>query len=151
MKSRFVQVYLLSAGISLAVTALGKAIPVDHMADLCMVNPIFSPTSLWIVSALEFGIVGLICFSRERWLPCLASGLWGALCLLVRLVFLGGAAAKSCHCLGWFEHIIPLPAEVLNSILLVLAIWLAAGGFLSFRLASNHACPSILKGLHHSA
>lgn len=134
MKPRFVQIYLWSAAVILFLTALGKAIPVPVRPTLCIVPIISHPLVLWTASALEFGIVALICLAPERWLPCLACGAWGTVCLLMRLIFLGPAASASCDCLGWFQHLIPLPADVLSNILLVLAIWLSAGGFVSFRL-----------------
>jgi hypothetical protein len=150
MKSRFVQVYLRSAGLILAVTALGKAIPA-HQRNLCIENPLLGPfqrqlelsnqTLLWIASAVEFSILLLICFSHRRWLPCLASGAWGAICLFVRLAFLGPDAATSCNCLGWFQQIIPLSQPVLNNILLTLATWLAFGGFVSFGFTSTNIKP----------
>lgn len=152
MKKRFVEAYLASAGLILATTAIGKAIPV-HAYNLCIEEPIlgslqinwgFSNSAvLGTASALEFALVLLICFSRRRWLPCLASGLWGVLCVFVRLFFLG---TLSCNCLGWFQHIIPLPEEVLNSILLVFATWLAVGGFVAFGLNSMKMEPWERKG-----
>jgi len=150
MRSRFVRVYLVSAALILAVTALGKAIPVRH-PGFCIEHPILGPLQLglpnlillWVASALEFGIVGMICFSSQRWRACLASGVWGTWCLLVRIVFLGTASATSCHCLGWFQHVVPLPTELLNSILLILAAWLAVGGYVSFRWTWHSAGPGL--------
>lgn len=138
MKDRFVQAFLISAGVILGVTALGKAIPLP--LTRCDPPPILGPyqpdvsnqTILFVAAAMEFGILGLICFCRKRWLPCLACSLWGGLCVLVHSVALGPDALSSCNCLGWFQDIIPLPKEILSYILLLCAAWLAVGGFVGF-------------------
>lgn len=138
MKDRFVRVFLISAGVILGVTALGKAIP--RPLTMCIDSPILGPfqpnvsnqTILFIASAIEFGILGLICFRRKRWLPCLACSLWGGLCLLVHNVALSPDALHSCDCLGWFQDIIPLPKEILSDILALCAAWLTVGGFVGF-------------------
>lgn len=137
----FVRGFLISAALILAVTAVGKAIAVpDSFPNLCLEEPILGPLQLHatnqlvyaLASLIEFGIVGLIVFCRRRWLPCLACSVWGGLCLLVHLIFLGPDALASCNCLGWFQQIIPLPKEVLSAILLACAVWLALGGLAAF-------------------
>jgi hypothetical protein len=132
MKQRFTKIYLISAGIILALTALAK-IPAVFPTS-CLEDPILgsyqpvgisNETLVGFAAGVEFSIVVLICFSPIKWLPCLASALWGTLCLLVRIVFMDSSA--DCHCLGFFITSGP----VTNPFIDFLAVVLAAGGWAS--------------------
>lgn len=146
MKERFVQAFLISAGLILAVTALGKAIPAP--LTKCIESPILGPyqpdvsnqTILFTAAMIEFGILGLICFCRKRWLPCLACSLWGGLCLLVHAVALGPDTLHSCNCLGSLQGIVPLPEQILP----LCAAWLTVGGFVGFCWSWQHTTRSLL-------
>lgn len=148
MKRRFESVYLVSAGVILALTALGKVPPIPSGGWLCMEEPIlgvlqsFGPTNqflLWFAAGVELVILGLICFCPTRWMPCLAACFWGTLCLLLRISLLSKTDSAACHCLGWFEQAIPLSREMWNSILITLASWLAGGGWIAFRLTRRYS------------
>lgn len=136
MKPQFVRIYLLTVGVILALTAVAKLPAIFHARTWCLDDPImgsFQPDRmsneqlLGIAAITEFVIVGLICFSRWRWLPCLAAALWGSLCVIARWFIMDPAA--NCRCLGWFMK--PNPATNIEVGLLALAI--AIGGWLAFR------------------
>jgi hypothetical protein len=125
MKPRFDQVYLCSAGIILAVTGLGK-VPSLLVLYACIEEPVlgvhqpFGLSNMGLTgfaAGAELAILMLIFFSPIRWLPCLASGLWGSLCLLARLFFMKEGA--HCHCLGWIEA----PTVTVAAIAGWLAVW----------------------------
>jgi len=148
MKQRFTKIYLISAGIILALTALAK-IPAVFPTS-CLEDPILgsqqpvgisNETLLGFAAGIEFSIVVLICFSPLKWLPCLASALWGTLCLLVRIVFMDSSA--DCHCLGFFVTHGPIT----NPFTAFLAVVLAAGGWASLWITwcnSKRSKPSII-------
>lgn len=150
----FVRFYLVSAALILGVTAIGKAIPFHNniAGTLCIEEPILGPFQahvsnaiiLALASAVEFGIIGLIRFCRQRWVSCLACSLWGALCVLVHVISLRYGGMTSCNCLGWFQQIIPLPKEVLSMILLVCAGWLALGGLAAFCFSWRRTRPAVV-------
>jgi hypothetical protein len=131
MKPRYVRLYLLFTGIVLTLTALAKLPAIFPTPNMCIEYPIlggYQPLGLSneqllaIASGAEFAIVGLICFSPLRWLPCLASTLWGSLCLIARMYFMDPDA--DCGCLGWFAK----PGPGTNMIASVIALTLALGG-----------------------
>jgi len=146
LKDRFVRAFLISAGLILGMTALGKAIPAP--LTKCIEPPILGPyqpdvsnqTILFMAAAIEFGILGLICFCRKRWLPCLACSLWGGLCLLVHAVALGSDTLHSCNCLGSLQGVIPLPEQTLP----LCAAWLTVGGFVGFCWSWQRTIRSLL-------
>lgn len=149
----FVRAFLISATCILAATAVGKVIhSAAQYTNLCLERPILGPLQLHasnqavytLAAVVEFGIVGMICFCRRRWLPCLACSVWGGLCLLVHLISLGPSGLDSCDCLGWFQEIIPLPKEVLSAILLLCAAWLALGGLAAFCLSWRRTRPAVI-------
>lgn len=151
----FVRFYLVSAALILAVTAVGKAIPVplhDNSPTLCAELPILgrfqmhmsNANILALASGVEFGILGLICFCRQRWVPCLACSVWGGLCVFLHVTSLWTGALTSCKCLGWFEHVVPLPKEVLSNILLVCAGWLALGGLAALCFSWRRTRPALV-------
>ncbi len=143
MNKGFVRVYLRSAAVILAVTALGKGIPIPAFTR-CIEEPLFgsyerqfdlsNEALLGIAFAIELGIFLLICFSRRRWLPCLAAGVWGAVCLFVREALLDPNGVRSCNCLGWFQIVLPLPPVIMSTLFVTLAGWLMLGGFAAFAL-----------------
>jgi hypothetical protein len=130
MKTRFDKGYLISAGIILAFTASGK-VPSFHLS-LCIEFPMLGnhqPTFIsnagisGLAAGAEFAVLAMILFSPVRWLPCLASASWGALCLTARfLLFKDGF--QHCRCLGWVDA----PPVTVAAI----AVWLAVGGTISF-------------------
>ena len=133
MKTRFVQLYLLFVAIILTLTALAKLPDVFlfHLTSCMEGDPILgnlqpadisNHTLLGVAAGIELFIVGLICFSPWRWLPCLAAALWGTLCVAVRLFIIDPSV--DCGCLGWPGQ--PSPSMNLMAGLLALAI--AAGG-----------------------
>lgn len=132
-KARFVKAYLISAGIILLITGLGKFPLYSVVSIICEGEPIwniglpFAPTYMALggfACGVELAIVILICFSPVRWLPCLASAVWGFLCLLFRLLFMTPDGPSNCRCLGWLEA----PPGVVA----LIAGWLAAGGGITF-------------------
>jgi hypothetical protein len=135
MKPLFVRIYLLFTGIILTLTALAKLPAIFPFPNMCMEgDPIlggYQPLGmsneqlLAIAASVEFVVVVLICFSPLRWLPCLASALWGSLCMVARLYFMDPNA--DCGCLGWFAK----PGPMTNLIAGLLALALATGGWMA--------------------
>ena len=128
---RFSQVYLLSAAFILAITGSGK-VPTDFILKMCIEEPVlgvYQPLSVsnmglsGFIASTELAIVALICLSPVRWLPCLAAGSWGALCLAIRLTLFKNGF-HHCNCLGWVDAP-PLTVEAI-------AAWLAIGGGIAF-------------------
>jgi len=132
MKLQCVRLYLLFTGIVLTLTALAKLPAIFPSPNMCAEgDPILGGHQpigmsneglLAIAASTEFAIVALICFSPLRWLPCLASTLWGSLCLIARMYFMDPDA--DCGCLGWFAK----PGPTANMIASVIALTLAFGG-----------------------
>lgn len=143
MKSLFVRYYLLAIAVLFVATALAKlpAISPAHIRTWCLDDPIlgnFQPPGLsneqllGIAATVELAIVGLICFSPWRWLPCLAATIWGLACYFAHLFFIDPNA--KCRCLGWLMQ--PNPAN--NQAMALLALGIAGGGWLAFRTAWNN-------------
>jgi hypothetical protein len=139
MKVRFDNAYLFSAGVILAVTGLAKVSSLLVITS-CIEKPVFgvhqpfgmSNMGLTAFAAgVELAVLALICFSPLRWLPCLASGLWGSMCLVARSFFMQEGA--HCHCLGWIEA--PTVTVVF------IAGWLAVGGWVAFWMAWRDSSP----------
>jgi len=133
MKMRGVQLYLLFVGITLAVTALAKLPAIFPPLTLCMEDPILTQYQmglsnkalLAVAASVEMVIVGLICFSPWRWVPCLAAALWGTLCIFIRFYLLDPTA--DCECLGWLGK----PGPTTNLVAGLLALIIATGGWIS--------------------
>lgn len=138
MKSRFVQVYLGFVAVALSLTALAKLPAVFPRETLCMYQPLFGPGQsvsnefiLGTAAAIELFIVLLICFSPWRWLPCLASTVWGLICLVARAYFI--IFDVDCHCLGWLAK----PGPETNAVASALALALAAGGIIALDITTR--------------
>jgi len=137
MKPSFVRIYLLTAGIILAVTALAKWPAIFHERTWCADADILgrfqrgvtNEQLLGLAASMELLIVLLICFSPWRWLPCLASAAWGLVCFLARLFLMDPYA--NCRCLGWLAK----PGPTTNWEIGLLALLLAGGGWVAFRIA----------------
>lgn len=140
MRAQFVSIYLRFVAIVLSLTALAKlpAVFTGPLNTLCMEDPLFGslqprviPNQIILAAAAltELLIVMLICFSSRRWLPCLASALWGSVCLVARVYFI--IAGVDCGCLGWLAK----PGPMTNIIAGILALALAVGGFKAFNQA----------------
>jgi hypothetical protein len=136
MKPSFVRIYLLVAGVILAVAALAKWPAIFHARTWCADADILSyqpgltnEQLLGMAAGTELLIVLLICFSPRRWLPCIASAVWGLLCFLARLFLMDPYA--NCRCLGWLAK----PGPTTNLMVGFLALALAGGGWVAFRLA----------------
>lgn len=140
MKPQFVRVYLRFTAIVLSVTALAKlwGIWVFSMSQCMEGDPLFGSLQpaaisnehiLGFAAGMELFIVMLICFSPWRWLPCFASASWGSICLVARLYFI--VSGVDCGCLGWLAK----PGPMTNIIAGLLALALAAGGFIAFEIA----------------
>jgi hypothetical protein len=140
MKSRFVQVYLGFVAVVLSLTALAKLPAIFPRETLCMYQPLFGdsqPVSneviLGTAAAIELFIVGLICFRTPRWLPCLASTVWGSICFAARAYFI--TSGIECGCLGWLAR----PGPMTNTIAGLLALALAVGGMIALDITSRDA------------
>lgn len=137
MKPSFVRIYLLATGVILTVTALAKWPAIFHVRTWCLDDPILgnfqrgvsNEQLLAMAASTEVLIVLLICFSRWRWLPCLASAVWGLVCFLARLFLMDPYA--NCRCLGWLVK----PGPTTNLEIELLALLLAGGGWVAFRIA----------------
>ncbi|HTV39720.1 MAG TPA: hypothetical protein VMF08_04035 [Candidatus Sulfotelmatobacter sp.] len=136
MRTRFVKFYLYFVAVTLSVTFVGKlgavVRTVFHLPSMyqCIEDPMFGPSQpigndplLAIAAGIEFVIVMLICFCRARWVPCLASALWGTICVGARVYFT--VAGTDCGCLGWLAE----PGPTTNLIVGLLALAIAAGGY----------------------
>jgi hypothetical protein len=137
MKTRFVRVYLIFTGVILTLTALAKlpsallfkytsCMEGDPILGIYQPFEITNESLLGFSACCEFAIVILICFSPWRWLPCLASALWGSACLFARLFLMDPNI--DCGCLGW----IAMPGPLTNVVASFLALLLAAGGYSAF-------------------
>ena len=140
MKPSFVRIYLFVTGVILVATALAKlpAIFLSHFTSCMEGDPILGnhqPSNmsnaelLGIAASAECLVVLFICFSRRRWLPCFASALWGSVCVVARFYLMD--PATDCGCLGWLAK----PGPTTNWIAGLLAMFLAAGGWLAFHNA----------------
>jgi hypothetical protein len=136
MKTSFVRIYLLLAAIVLTATALAKFPAIFHAPNWCADPAIlkFQPgltneRLLGFAAGVELLIVGLICFSPKRWVPCLASAAWGLLCFLARIFLVDPYA--NCRCLGWLAK----PGVTTNITAALLALALAGCGWVAFRIA----------------
>lgn len=146
MKALFVKGYLYFVAFVLSLTFVGKVPAVlqtifgllhtnSFLAMYgCLENPIFGPNDptglsnnqwLAIASGIEFSIVMLICFCRARWVPCLASALWGTICVAARVYFT--VSDTDCGCLGWLAS----PGPTANLIVGFLALAISAGGYIA--------------------
>jgi hypothetical protein len=128
---RFDQGYLFVSGLLLAFTGLGK-VPTDFVVMRCIEEPmlgIYQPhgvTNMGLsgfAAGIELAIVALICMSPVRWLPCLASCIWGTLCLALHLLMFKDGF-QHCNCLGWVDAP-PVTAEII-------AGWLSIAGTIAF-------------------
>lgn len=146
MKPLFAVVYLRFAAAVLLLTALAKLWGIfSFMMSQCMEGePLFGnfqPSGisndrvLGFASGIELFIVLLICFSPWRWFPCLASALWGSICLIARIYFI--MSGVDCGCLGWLAK----PGPMTNIIASLLALMLALGGFKAFKLTWQKTKP----------
>lgn len=140
MKSRFVPVYLGFVAVVLSLTALAKLLGVLTAPMMaCIENPLFGPLQpvsneaiLGTAALIELFIVGLVLFSARRWLPCLASTMWGLICLVAHAYFI--ISGVECDCLGWLA-----PGPATNIVASVLALALAAGGMIALNVTSRNA------------
>ncbi|HUA67809.1 MAG TPA: hypothetical protein VMA13_04610 [Candidatus Saccharimonadales bacterium] len=140
MKSQFVKLYLRFVAIVLSLTALAK-IPALVTSLRCMEEPLFGRFQpegltnnqiLGTAAFIEISIVLLICFSPWRWLPCLASALWGSICLIARLYFI--ISGVDCRCLGWLAK----PGPMTNTIAGLLALAITVGGFKALQMTRQN-------------
>jgi hypothetical protein len=137
MKPSFVRIYLLATGIILGVTALAKWPAIFHERTWCADDSILGSFQrgvtneqlLEMAAGTEILIVLLICFSPWRWLPCISAAAWGLFCFLARLFLMDPYA--NCHCLGWLAK----PGPMTNLMVGWLALLLAGGGWVAFRIA----------------
>lgn len=148
MRTRFVNFYLYFVAITLSVTFVGKLGAVVRtvlqlpMAFACLENPIFGESQpigndplLAIAAGIEFVIVILICFCRARWVPCIASALWGTICVGARVYFT--ITGTDCGCLGWLAK----PGPTTNFIVGLLALAIAAGGYVALAILRRESKP----------
>jgi len=136
MKTLFVRSYLLATAIILTTTALAKYPAIFHARTWCTEEDILkfelgftNEQLLGFAALMELLQVGLICFSSKRWLPCIASAAWGFLCFFARLLLMDPYAL--CRCLGWIAK----PSLVTNMMVTLLALALAGGGWIAFRIS----------------
>lgn len=138
MKTSFVRIYLFVTAILLTATALAKKPAIFHTRTWCSDPDIlgrFQPAHmtneqvLGFAASVELLIVALICFSPWRWLPCIATAAWGLLCFLARMFLMDPYA--NCRCLGWLAK----PGRETNIAAAIIALLLAGGGWLAFRVA----------------
>ena len=138
VKTSFVRIHLLTAGIILAATALAKMPAVFHPRNWCSDPDIlgrFQPQHvsneqlLGFAASVEGIIVLMICVSPWQWLPCICSASWAMLCVLARLFLMDPYA--NCKCLGWLAK----PGVNTNIFATMIALLLAGGGWLAFRAA----------------
>jgi len=143
MKSQFVRIYLRFVAVVLSVTAVAKlpAVLLGVVPNLCMEKPLFGRVQpfpnfavLGIAAIIEFSIVMLICLSPWRRLQCLVSALWGSICLAARAYFI--ISGVDCGCLGWLAK----PGPMTNMIASILALALAAGGYVAFYVNRRDSC-----------
>ena len=139
MKTSFARIYLLTTAIILTATALAKYPAIFHARTWCADADIlkfqFGLTNellLGLAASIELLIVCLICFSPKRWLPCIASAAWGLLCFFTRLFLMDPYA--NCRCLGWLAK----PGLATNAIAALLALALAGGGWMAFRISREN-------------
>lgn len=157
MKTLFVKLYLYFVAIVLSITFVGKVpailrtifglLHVNGFLPLylCMETPLFGSYQplnmsndqlLAVAAGIELFIVMLIGFCRARWVPCLASALWGSICVAARVYFM--STDTDCGCLGWLAK----PGPTTNLIVGLMALAIAAGGWVALAISlqnSKHA------------
>jgi len=140
MRPNYVRIYLTVTAILLTATAMAKYPAIFHARTWCAAPDIlsrFQPVSndqlLEFAAGTELAIVALILFSPWRWLPCLTAGAWGLLCYLARLFLMDPYV--NCRCLGWLAK----PGPTTNITAALLALGLAGGGWIAFRMSWGEA------------
>lgn len=144
MESQLLRVFIFFIGVILTLTAVAKLPAIFPLAmTMCMEgDPILgnyqpfnmsNATLLGIAASSELVIVALICFSPWRWLPCLATALWGSLCVVLRWHVIDPSA--DCGCLGWLAK----PGPATNFIAGLLALAMATGGWLGLWIIWRNA------------
>jgi hypothetical protein len=148
MKPNFVRIYLAVTTIILGATALAKLPAIFHERNWCIDDAIlghFQPDHvsneqlLGFAAGAELLIVLLVFFSPRRWLPCIAAAAWGLLCFLTRLFLMDPYG--NCRCLGWLAK----PGPRTNLAAALIALFLAGGGWVAFRMAWSESKRGKLK------
>ncbi len=142
MKSVFVKTYLLSTSAILLLAAVAKLVS-SPVSEVCQTTPLLGALQhgrpnlplLWLVAAIELGIVALCLYSENPGLSSAAATLWGFGCLSAHL-FISSPAA--CGCLGGLQQLLPVSAGIVSKILVLLAGWIAAGGLVSLQISTGH-------------
>lgn len=112
-----------------------------------MKDPLWGISNAWTmgcVAAAEVLALGVIFWTRDRWLTGLTGAILGAQFLAYRIIFAQGHFSHGCPCLGKLGDWIPVSQQRLGATLWWIAAWLVAAGIVAMLCAWRN------RG-HHSA
>jgi hypothetical protein len=132
----FVSIFQNVSAFLLFVTAAAKLVSAfGNQGILGVTDPILGiPNRLLLicVGLMELAVVGVLLSRRRLSFPLLFTAMLGGQFLLYRVILVKGGFPAGCPCLGTITQWLPVSDAAINSVLVLIAMWLCIGGLLSF-------------------
>jgi hypothetical protein len=125
----------ISAFLLFATAAAKLVSAVGSQGILDVTDPILGIPNrvlLICVGLLELSIGGALLWNRKPSFSLLCTSMLGAQFMLYHVIVVRGNFPKGCPCLGTITQWLPVSEDTTNLVLFLIAMWLCAGGSLSF-------------------